>query len=289
VRSFFSFLFVIFCASCFSQVQHDKLLNQIKTLSADEMKGRAFGANDKAQQYIVEEFKKTELQPAFKTGYKQPFTHKGKSGNNLVGIIPGKSTSTIVITAHFDHLGEKNGKIFNGADDNASGTAALFAIAEYFKNHENHHTLVIAAVDAEEIGSIGAEYLLDNFPLPQENIKLNINLDMIAHNDKNEIYACGTYFYPQLKQPLTKLESNVEIKFGHDSPEYEGADNWTFASDHRVFHRKKIPFVYFGVEDHQDYHQPSDTYSEINETFYVEVVDMLIKVLEKYDTHLEMK
>ncbi len=270
------------------QAQDVDVLKHLKVLSSDEMEGRGFGekGNFKAQDYIVTHFKDINLKPAFGDSYKQSFTHKGKKGNNVAVVIPGQSDQVIVITAHLDHLGVRNGKIYNGADDDASGTAALFAIADHFKNKANNHTLVVAAVDAEEIGSIGAQYMLDNFPLPQKNIALNVNLDMIAHNDDNTIYACGTYFYPQLKAPLEQLDTEVIIKFGHDSPEYKGSDNWTFASDHRVFHRKKIPFIYFGVEDHKDYHQPSDVFENINAEFYLDVVDLVIKSIETYDRAL---
>lgn len=270
------------------QAQDVDIIKHLKVLASDEMEGRGFGesGNIKAQDYIVTQFKNMNLKPAFGENYKQAFTHKDKNGNNIAIVIPGQTEKIIVVTAHFDHLGVKNGEIYNGADDDASGTAALFAIANHFKNKTIKHTLVIAAVDAEEIGSIGAQYMLDNFPLPQENIVLNINLDMIAHNDENTIYACGTYFYPQLKAPLVGLETQVNIKFGHDSPEYKGADNWTFASDHRVFHRKKIPFIYFGVEDHDDYHQPSDTFENINQEFYKNVVEMVIEAISAYDSQL---
>jgi len=270
------------------QAQDVDVLKHLKVLSSDEMEGRGFGekGNFKAQDYIEEQFKILNLKPAFGESYKQAFTHKGKKGNNVAVMVPGQTEKIIVVTAHLDHLGVKNDKIYNGADDDASGTAALFAIADHFKNNSNKHTIVVAAVDAEEIGSIGAQYMLDNFPLPQENIVLNVNLDMIAHNNENTIYACGTYFYPQLKAPLEQLDSEVVLKFGHDSPEYKGSDNWTFASDHRVFHRKKIPFIYFGVEDHKDYHQPSDVFENINADFYLDVVDLVIKSIEAYDKAL---
>ena len=269
-----------------SLAQEVDVLHHLEVLSSDKMEGRGFGepGNEMAQDYIVEQFKALGLKPAFDNDYKQPFTHKGKKGNNIAVVIPGESNRTIVITAHLDHLGVRNGKIYNGADDDASGTAALFAIANHFKERGNKHTILVAAVDAEEIGSIGAKYLLDNFPMAAENIVLNVNLDMIAHNDENTIYACGTYFYPQLKAPLETLDTEVNIEFGHDSPAYKGSDNWTYASDHRVFHRKKIPFIYFGVEDHEDYHQPSDTFESINTTFYKDVVAMVIEAIKAYDT-----
>lgn len=281
-------LLILIVFSSGLQAQDVDVLKHLKVLSSDEMEGRGFGekGNFKAQDYIVAQFKNLDLRPAFGDSYKQSFTHKGKKGNNVAVVIPGQSEKVIVVTAHLDHLGIKGDKIYNGADDDASGTAALFAIANHLKNNTNKHTVLVAAVDAEEIGSIGAQYMLDNFPMPQKDIVLNVNLDMIAHNNENTIYACGTYFYSQLKAPLEQLDTEVILKFGHDSPEYKGSDNWTFASDHRVFHRKKIPFIYFGVEDHKDYHQPSDVFENINAEFYLDVVDLVIKSIEAYDKAL---
>lgn len=278
------FFILLLFAGSLASAQESSVLNHLKTLSSDEMQGRGYGSEggEKAQDYISAQFEQLGLNPAFDNTYKQPFKYKGKTGNNIVAIVPGETENVIVVTAHFDHLGVKDSKIYNGADDNASGTAALFSIGEYFKNNKPTHTLVLAAVDAEEVGSGGAEYLLKNFPYPKENIVMNVNLDMIAHNDKNELYAVGTYHYPQLKQPLSKVDSEINILFGHDSPKDD--DDWTYASDHRVFHRKKIPFIYFGVEDHKDYHQPSDTFENINKEFYLNAVNLIIQAIEAYDS-----
>lgn len=279
------YLFIILLfAGSLASAQEKPALKHLKTLSSDEMQGRGFGTDGgtMAQEYIRTQFKQLDLKPAFGTSYMQSFKYKGKTGNNVVAVIPGSTDDVIVVTAHFDHLGEKDGKIFNGADDNASGTAALFSIGEYFKSNKPKHTLILAAVDAEEVGSGGAEYLLKNFPSPKENIVLNVNMDMIAHNDKNELYAVGTYHYPQLKEPLSNIESEINILFGHDSP--KDNDDWTYASDHRVFHRKKIPFIYFGVEDHEDYHQPSDTFENINQEFYLNAIDLIIQAIKAYDS-----
>lgn len=293
-KIFFIFLILFISTLSHAQKQFDQdlLLSRLQILSADSMEGRGFATRGiiKAQNYIINEFREIGLIPAFNGSYSQQFEHERKgivlTGNNIAAVIPGSGDKIIVITAHYDHLGIKDGLIFNGADDNASGTAALFSIAEYFKNKKPDHTLFLAAVDAEEIGSVGAKFLLENFPLDTQNIVLNINLDMIAHNDKNELYACGTYFYPHLKEPLLEIETPVNLLYGHDSPQYVGSDNWTYSSDHRVFHRRKIPFIYFGVEDHLDYHKSTDIFKNINQNFFIAAVDLIIKAVESYDESL---
>ncbi|MFK8060450.1 MAG: M20/M25/M40 family metallo-hydrolase [Polaribacter sp.] len=288
------------------------LLESIKILSHDSLEGRGFSkpGNYKAQQFIAGKFKKIGLETVEDNQFIQkfPYTFSGKKrhrmfpvananedfsnvkdttviGGNVIGKIVGKSNKKIVVSGHLDHLGIKDGKIYNGADDDASGTAALFAIASYFKKHQPKHTLIFAAVDAEEIGSLGADYWLKNYP-NKKDIILNINMDMIAHNDNNELYASGLYHYPQLKEPLENIKSPITLLFGHDNPNDKKLDDWTFSSDHRVFHKEKIPFIYFGVEDHKDYHKPTDTFANINKEFYVEAVKLIIEIIENYDNSL---
>ncbi|GGW49641.1 M20/M25/M40 family metallo-hydrolase [Arenibacter certesii] len=295
-------------------INEDKLLYNLKVISHDSMQGRFFGTegNYKTQQFVADQFKALGIAPAFASGSIQqfPYTFKGKfrqriypitnpaedysnvpdttvTGGNVVTMIKGKSDKAIVITAHLDHLGIKNGEIFNGADDDASGTAALLAIADHFKTKSPKHTLIFAAVDAEEIGSLGADNLLNNFPTAIENIALNINMDMIGRNDAFQLYAAGLYHYPHLRQPLDNIKSTkIELLYGHDDPNDEAKADWTFSSDHRIFHKKQIPFIYFGVEDHKDYHRPTDTYEQINKTFYISAVELIIEAIENYDSFL---
>jgi hypothetical protein len=296
------------------QVDEDMLLYNIRVISHDSMQGRFFGTegNYKTQRFIAKQFDSLGIKPAFISGsiQKYQYTFKGEfrqeiypisdpaedytkvtdttvTGGNVVAMIKGESDMAIVITGHLDHLGEKDGEIFNGADDNASGAAALLTIANYFKNKSPKHTLIFAAVDAEEIGSLGGEYLLNNFPIAIENIALNINMDMIAHNDSLQLYASGLYHYPDLKQPLEGLKSTkITLLYGHDNPNDKKIDDWTYSSDHRVFHRKGIPYIYFGVADHKDYHKSTDTYKNINKAFYIDAVRLIIESIEAYDSFL---
>ena len=187
-----------------------------------------------------------------------------------------------MVTAHYDHLRIKKGFIFNGADDNASGVSALFAIAKYFKNKPTKHTLVFAAVDAQESGSLGAQDLINTYP-NKNDIALNINMDMISHSDFDpELFVCGTYHYVNLKSPIEDIKAEcVRVLFGNDDPYNKEQYDWTFISDHKVSHREQIPFLYFGVEDHKDYHQHTDTFDTINQEFYIESVKVIIRTIEK--------
>lgn len=311
---------LIFFSACTTEVTQetittfspDKLLWQLEAISHDSLEGRRFGSvgNQKAQDFLISQFAELEIQPAFENDYRQEFEHTLSrrrrqrmfpvanpdenlenvsdttlAGGNIVAKIDGTSEKMIVVTAHLDHLGIWNNEIYNGADDDASGTVALLAIAEHFKYNNPYHTLVFAAVDAEEIGSPGCKYLVDNFPVDLSQVIVNVNMDMIAHNDSSELWASGTYHYPQLKAPLENLDSDISLFFGHDNPNDSLRDDWTRSSDHRIFHDEGIPFIYFGVEDHEDYHRPTDTFENINQEFYVDAVALIIEAIEKLDAN----
>ncbi len=273
-----------------------QLLIDDKTLSADAMEGRGIGAAGgiKAREYIADRFKTLNLK-FFGESYFQPFEFTNRSGAktsgaNVVGFIEGGKNRNeyIIVTAHYDHLGIVKGEIYNGADDDASGVAALFAVAEYFKKNKPTHSIIFAAFDGEESGLRGSRAFVAAPPVKIDLLKLNISLDMVAHNDKNEIYASGIYHYPNLKPTLETIAKNAKVKllFGHDRPEQK-SDDWTNQSDHFSFHQNKIPFIYFGVEDHKDYHKPTDDFVNINQEFYVRAVETILETVKSFDKELK--
>ncbi len=281
-----------------SEVPHSKmfdaaqLLCDVQLLSADDMEGRSADrpSMQKARDHIEKRFRESGIKPVGDT-FKQEFDVKPRGSNeilkgvNYVGQIKGrkKADRYIVVTAHYDHVGIRNGEIYNGADDNASGTAALFAIASYFNKHQSDHSIIFVAFDAEEMGLQGARHFVANLPVKKESILLNINMDMISRNDRNELYAAGTYHYPQFRPALEAAakKSKIKLLLGHDDPKL-GSDDWTNQSDHAAFHREKIPFIYFGVEDHKDYHRPTDVFANIQPAFYVRAVETIIEAVKEF-------
>jgi Zn-dependent M28 family amino/carboxypeptidase len=147
--------------------------------------------------------------------------------------------------------------------------------------------MMFVALDAEELGLRGAKALVADFPYPLEQILLNINMDMIGRSDKNELYASGTYFYPQFKPILEKAAagSDPTLRLGHDDPA-TGRDDWTNQSDQGAFFEKKVPHLYFGVEDHEDYHKPSDEFENIQPNFYSNAANLILKCIMALDAEL---
>ena len=119
--------------------------------------------------------------------------------------------AAIVVSAHYDHVGVRNGEIYPGADDNASGTAALLAIAGLCKKAPWQHDVVFAAFDAEEQGLQGARAFVAAPPIPKERIALNINMDMVSRSATREIYIAGTGYHPPLRQVLEAVAKRSEV------------------------------------------------------------------------------
>ena len=143
-------------------------------------------------------------------------------------------------------------------------------------------SLIFAAFDREESGLEGAIAFVKNLPVDKKNVVFNLNMDMIARSDKNEIFASGLSHYPANKYLVDAVQNktNVMLLMGHDTG--NNIDDWTSQSDHAAFHEAKIPFLYIGVEDHPDYHRPSDTFSKINLNSYIENCNMIALLINAY-------
>lgn len=280
-------------------VDAERLMADLRYLASDELAGRGVGTpgNAAAREYIVSAFERIGLAPVAGS-YTHAFRFTGRrdgverEGVNVLGVVEGTTHPDrwIVVTAHYDHVGigrpdESGDSIYNGADDNASGTAALLALAAYFKEHRPAHTILFAALDAEEMGLQGASALVAQPPVPLEQIVANVNMDMVSRGDKGELYAVGTYHYPQLLPLVERIaaRSKITLLTGHDRPDLPPGDDWTMASDHGPFHRAGIPFLYFGVEDHPDYHRPSDEADKVDPAFYAAAVETVIDAVREID------
>jgi hypothetical protein len=280
------------------RIDSERLMAAVTTLADPKWEGRAAGSPGglAARAWVVDRFKAAGLHPV-SGAYVHPFTFTRKTitsqekgeGANLLGMCLGTDQKLpyLVVSAHYDHLGVRDGQIYPGADDNASGVAVILELAAFCQKTPFRHTVVFAAFDAEERGLQGARAFLLKPPLPKDRIGLNVNLDMVSRSDKREIFIAGTYHYPDLKTPLEEIAKRapVTVLFGHDKPVAiaGGVDDWTNQSDHGPFHAAKIPFVYFGVEDHADYHKPTDTADKINRGFFVDVAETILDALIALD------
>jgi Zn-dependent M28 family amino/carboxypeptidase len=277
-------------------VDSARLLRDLQTLAADNMEGRLPGTPGaaKARAFIVQRFKEAGIKP-IGTSYERPFAFrtqgnpKDQEGVNIVGVVRGRRVPDkfLVVTAHFDHLGVKGGQVFNGADDNASGVAALLAIAARVSVETPEHSIVFAALDAEESGLNGSKAFVGDPPIPRAAIVMNVNLDMVARDAKNILYATGTFQYPFLKAYLKDVaQPPVVLRLGHDGSNPK-EDDWTKDSDHFPFHEAGIPFIYFGVEDEAQHHKATDDAETVTKEFFVGAANTILAAVRVFDSNLE--
>jgi hypothetical protein len=269
------------------------LMATVRALAADSMEGRKAGSpgSARARAYLERRLATLGIAPLAR-GYQQavPLPRDGGTGANLLGVIRGARFPGryIVLSAHYDHVGVRGGQIYNGADDNASGTAAVLAFAEALRKAPLGHSVIVAFLDAEEIGSPGAKAFLDAAFVPRDSIVLNVNLDMVGHSETGLLWAAGSAHTPALRRVLDSVAAGapVTLRLGHDRAGVAGEQDWTGSSDHRVFHRAGIPFVYFGVEDHKDYHKPSDDPETLTPAFFGNAVGTILEAVRRLDRSL---
>jgi Zn-dependent M28 family amino/carboxypeptidase len=256
----------------------------LRSLADDSMEGRKTGSQGilKAQNYIIERYQQIGLRSFNNSSeYQHPFVKQqwpsDISGVNLIGWLKGqhKPEAFIVISAHYDHIGKRGTKVFNGADDNASGVAAMLFIAENLALTKPFHSVIFLATDAEELGLHGAYAFTQQPPVSIQQIRFNLNLDMLAQGgSKKRLYVYGARKYPQFKTLIEELNANVAINIKSGRRAFaKGYShgkriNWIQASDHGAFHKASIPFLFLGVAEHRYYHTDKDTVETIDQDFY---------------------
>ncbi|MCC5826448.1 M28 family peptidase [Alkalimonas sp.] len=256
-----------------------QLLLDIQQLSSEQMQGRETGTAGaaKARTYLKERFRQLELTP-WQGSYQSHFVYyKGRrqqSGINLIGWLPGcdEASGSIVITAHYDHLGMRGNRVYYGANDNASGVAVLLAIAGKLQLQAkpclSHHYFFVAT-DAEENGLHGSRAFVENPPVPLEQMLLNINLDMLARAEpQQQLFITGARRYPELRRHLQQQPGELRLTFlTHRGPQRRGSllqeFDWPNSSDHAHFHRAGIPYLFFGGMPFADYHTAQDHWQSI--------------------------
>lgn len=275
-------------------------------LADDELQGREAGQQGSriAARYLAACLKEAGIAPLTGDSYLQPFeacaperqrkgrwqvhpdsiarlkqhTHRTLSMANVLGVIPGERTDEyVVVGAHFDHLGTDEtlagDKIYNGADDNASGVSAVIQIARAFvaSGEKPLRTVIIALWDGEEKGLLGSRYFTENCPFIGQ-IKGYLNFDMIGRNNKPEQPRHVVYFYtashPDFGQWLKDDIGHYGLKL---EPDYRAWDKPTGGSDNASFAVKGIPIIWYHTDGHPDYHQPSDHADRLNWEKVVEI------------------
>jgi hypothetical protein len=256
-----------------SEAIHTRELRaHVYRLASPEFLGRQGPGAARAARYIAESFERAGLKPAFGDSFYQPIPSKledGRSpggsylGRNVVAVIPGTDPKLkdewVVVSAHLDHIGKRGGRLYPGADDNASGVAMLLEVAEHFalRKEKPRRTLVFAAFDLEESGLLGSTHFVTHPPFPIRSLKAALTADMLGRSMANVmdeyLFVLGSERSPQLRQLVKDVAPEEGLKVGR-----LGADLIGTRSDYGPFRDRKIPFLFFSTGQHPDYHQSTD-------------------------------
>lgn len=304
-------LIIVFLISVLSCKQSFQYENQIETdveyLADDKLEGRQTGTEGevKAAEFIALRFEKMGLEPKGTDGFLQAFSFQPKTdphkevefttnedgsitGRNVIGFINNNAEKTIVIGAHYDHLGyggegslyrgdEK--AIHNGADDNASGVAVLLDLAARIKtnatNSLNNNNYLFLAFSGEEMGLLGSNYFVKNATIDTKNINYMINMDMVGRLKADSTLAVyGTGTSPIFKQVIQAHNEHFRIVEN---------ESGVGPSDHTSFYLADIPVLHFFTGQHEDYHKPSDDSEKLNYQGIKLISDYIFEIISDLD------
>lgn len=286
---------IIVISASAQQFDQAKIKSHIKILSSDSLQGRGSGKEGEkmAAAYIQSQFKKLKLKPKGENkGYLQSFTFKsgahgegeGGTANNIVAYLDNKAATTIIIGAHYDHLGmgdqgssldaNPQNKIHNGADDNASGVAGVIELARYLSTNKvkEKNNFLFLCFSGEELGLYGSKYFTEHSTIELSSVNYMINMDMVGRLDPQtkSLIVNGTGTSPTWEPLLKSLAGDLSIKTDSSG---------IGPSDHTSFYLKNIPVLHFFTGSHSDYHKPSDDWDKINYAGEVTVLDLIAKVI----------
>lgn len=271
-------------------IQASDLSKHLYIVASDQMQGRETGSQGqkKAGQYLIAQYEKMGISfPKGTTGYYQkvpaaymakPFGPKLPDSENIWAYIEGseKPDEILVLSAHYDHVGINNGEIYNGADDDGSGTVALLEIAKAFKKAQKDgygpkRSILFLHVTAEEHGLHGSRYYTDHPLFPLDHTITDLNIDMIGRRDEKHqnnpyyIYLVGSDRLSTdlhtLSEQVNKKYINLELDYQYNDP--NEPQRIYYRSDHYNFAKHGIPSLFYFNGIHEDYHMPGDTPDKI--------------------------
>lgn len=271
----------------------------LETLCSEEFEGREAGKKGGAlsAQYIKEEMEKMGLEPVVdstntKSYFQEvPLRNASAFNANVMGMVKGSEfpNEVLIITAHYDHLGIRGGNMYAGADDNASGVAALLEAAEAFAISAKNgfppkRSILFIALAAEEKGLLGSRYYVEKDPIfPLANTVVNLNMDMVGHlddlhpEDPNFVSIVGSDWQStdlhRLHEKANEEYTKMELDYTFNSKDHP--ERFFYRSDQYHFAKNGIPVIFYTSGDHVDYHKVSDTLENI-EYERIEKVSQLI-------------
>jgi len=282
----------------------NKIKEDVLFLADDKLEGRQTGSEGEklAADYIAERFEKLGLAPKGTEGYLQPFNFIPKAhphakvtyrkinsdstitGTNILAYVDNKAENTIIIGAHYDHLGYggegslyrgEEKMIHNGADDNASGVSVMLNLASKSRNTNPNNNYLFMAFSGEEIGLLGSNYFVKNATLDLEKVNYMINMDMVGKlkEDKSlAVYGTGTA--DVWSQTIDSLNTDFKLI---------KKESGVGPSDHTSFYLSDIPVLHFFTGQHKDYHKPTDDANLLNYDGMYAISDYIFSIISDLD------
>jgi len=273
-----------------SGISSDALKKHLTIVASDEMEGRETGSagQKKAGKYLISQYEKNGISfPKGATDYYQhipaaylnaKYNENLPDSENIWAFIEGSEfpNEIVVVSAHYDHVGKKNGEIYNGADDDGSGTVALVEIAKAFQKAKNEghgpkRSILILHVTGEEHGLHGSRYYSENPLFPIKNTVADVNIDMIGRRDdrhaatNNYVYVIGSDYLStdlyNVCEAVNKQYINMDLDYKFN--DRTDPNRFYYRSDHYNFAKNGIPSVFLFSGVHADYHKPTDEVEKI--------------------------
>lgn len=292
-----------------NQTKSVAIKDDVAFLASDFLKGRETGTTDEleAAEYLSNRLKNLGYAPKGEaSSYLQTFTFKNKrdphkaieyvskgngtiTGTNVMGFFDNASNKTIVIGAHYDHLGmggegslhRGEPAIHNGADDNASGVAAALSLAEHLKDSLSNTDVLIQFYSGEELGLLGSNYFTKNPTLELQEVNFMINLDMVGRlRTEKTLSVSGVGTSPIWKQTLNANNTDFKLVFN---------ESGVGPSDHTSFYLQDIPVLHFFTGQHEDYHKPSDDIEKLNYEGLDKIVSFIVSICMDLDDQPKLK
>lgn len=287
-----------------------RLTEDVNILASDAFEGRATGSEGekRAAEYIASRFREAKLSPKGDSLWFQDFTFRphppvrkhgegdttrlamgpvqSVTGRNVIGALDRGADRWIIIGAHYDHLGmgDENSlavgetAIHNGADDNASGVAALIELAARFATVKTNHNLLFISFSGEEKGLIGSKSFIENITIPMEKVSCMLNMDMVGRmNSERALAVYGTGTSPFWSDAIASSNADSLQLLFHESG--------VGPSDHTSFYLADKPVLHFFTGQHEDYHKPTDDAEKLNYAGLVDVINFVERIVLNIDAN----
>ncbi len=267
------------------------LRRDVQLLASDRLEGRRGRGAVLAARFVRERFRSLGLKPLFHGRYFQPIrglAEDGRTttvvGTNVGAVLPGCDERLrgqyVLLEAHFDHLGRAGGRVYPGADDNASGVAMLLAVARWFASALSppRRSVVFLSFDLEERGLVGARWFVRHSPVPLERVRLFVVADLLGRSlgdlPLHTVFVCGSEHSRQLREILDSVRPANGLQLARVAASTVGT-----RSDYGPFRDRHVPFLFFTTGEHPDYHTPNDRPERLDYDQLAAVCDLVRQVV----------